>query len=163
MEYYKLAEDEVVLYKGNVELSEKETKTQLILTNLKIVFITKNEETNAAEIFGVDEVKIYEGMPQVKTHINKAEIYFKSTEKEFKFESWNELHKFTSAINKLLTGKTAVQRGAAKVKDAIALVDDTLNINSVQVVGDILKNNVVNKATKGIGAIGKSLFNKDKK
>jgi len=43
MENYDLEEDEVVLYKGNVALKNKKGETNLILTNVNFVFITKEK------------------------------------------------------------------------------------------------------------------------
>jgi len=69
MEKYKLKEDEVVLYKGNVNVGGK--NNSLTLTNLNIVFILDdidlNEENNI-EIYSVESIKIYQEIPQVKVY-----------------------------------------------------------------------------------------------
>lgn len=167
MENYKLKADEVVLYKGDVVLTGKKGNTELIFTNINLVLINKykklfsKEEITVLE-YPVNEIKIYEGVPQIKTKGSIAEIYLLETEIEIDFDSKMELHKFTNAANKLLTGETNVQKGAKKVKDAIGLVDDTLGINTVEATGNVIKNGLVGSITNSIGKIG-SLFNKKKK
>lgn len=149
MEYYQLREDEVVLYKGKVVLYGKDT--QIVLTNHNIVFIP--ESTAQTEIHSVEDIKIYKEQPQVKVKGNTVEIYFLTTEKEFKFKSIFEIPKFTNAVKNLLTGKTKTERGAEKVKKTINLVNETFNIDCVKGVGEIIKNATQKKSvTINIGA-----------
>lgn len=151
MNNYKLKENEVVLYKGDVTLSNKNSK-RLILTNLNIVLIDQ-EDNVSIEIYPIEDIKLYQGQPQIKKKGNLVEIYLLSTEIDFVFNSKIELNKFISEAIKLLTGKTAVERGAEKVKNAIKLVDDTLGINTVSAVGSVVKDGVVGKGFKKIGKI----------
>ena len=44
MEHYDLEEDEVVLYKGKVSLQNQKGITELILTNINFVLITKQKK-----------------------------------------------------------------------------------------------------------------------
>ena len=160
MEYYQLKSDEVVLFKGFITFANEQEKTNLILTNQNVVFITKFKdeflnENAKVEYYAVEDVKMYEGKPQIKLNKNIVEIYFLTTEKEFQFEQKSDQHKFFDEAIKLLTGKTKVQRAAEKVKNAISIVDDTLGIDSVHVVGDAIKDGVVGKVTKGLGSISK--------
>lgn len=166
MEYYQLKSDEVVLFKGFITFVNEQEKTNLILTNQNVVFITKYKdeflnENAKVEYYSVEEVKMYEGKPQVKVNKNLVEIYFTTTEKEFVFDVKAEQHKFVDEAIKLLTGKTKVQRAAEKVKSAIDLVDDTFGIDSVHMVGNAIKDGVVGKVTKGLGSIG-NVFKKKK-
>lgn len=167
MENYKLRADEVVLYKGKVSLKGKKGSTELILTNINLVLINKytplfrKEEVTVLE-HPVNTIKMYEGVPQVKTKDTTAEIYLLEKEIEVDFNSRMELHQFTNVVVKLLTGDDAVHRGAKKVKDSIALVDDTLGIDTVQTVGDVLKEGIVGSIAGALGKVG-NLFNKNKK
>ena len=166
MENYLLREDEVVLYKGTVLANDK--KTNLILTNINIVFISVGinpfgENAVTKELYPVNEIKIYEGIPQIKPKDREVEIYFKTGEKNFSFESKKELHLFLSEATKLLTGKTGAERNAEKVKNAIGLVNDTLGVDIVKATGEVAKDGVLNKVFAPIGKIGKSLFSKKKK
>ena len=159
MEHFELQSNECVLYKGNVTLSNKKGNTQLLLTNLNIVFITKTELTPEleeinVETFTIEQLKVYEGKPQIHIKGHTAEFYFTTGEREVTFPSKNELHKFNTSALKLITGKTTAQRNAEKVKNAINLVDDTLGINSVQIAGNAIKSGATGKAT---GLLGKSI------
>lgn len=170
MEYYNLAEDEVVLYKGDVRFCGKPNLSQLVLTNKNLVFITKTKKLfgeREAEIseYSLDDVKIYEGVPQVKTKSSDVEIYLKSTELEFSFDSKSELMKFQSAITKRLTGKTGFERGAEKVKDKIDVVNDTFGVDVVKSTEDAVKNGLIENITDifgKVGKLGKALFGKKK-
>lgn len=141
MNNYKLKENEVVLYKGDITFLESLEKAKLILTNINIVFVSK--EDNEVELYPIEEIKIYEGVPQIKTKGNKVELYLISTEKEIKFTSLIELNKFIKATIQLLTGKNTAERCAEKVKQSIKLVNDTLGIDIVGATGNIIKNGVV--------------------
>ncbi len=167
MDNYNLKAEEVVLYKGNGLFKNKKGITELILTNINIVFINKykkpfsKEEITVYE-YSVRSIKIYEGVPQIRTKGNIVEIYLLENEVEFEFYAKTELHKFVNASNKLLTGETSVQKGAKKIKNAIGLVNDTLGINTVEATGNLIKNGIVGNVTGALGKIG-SLFNKKKK
>ena len=166
MENYKLREDETKLYEGDITLSDKRGITQLILTNLNVVFITKCIDNNFSDVevdvetFSKEDIKIYQGKPQIKVNGDIVEIYFLSTEKKFKFNSKNELNKFLKCAIDVTTGKTKAERGAEKVKKVINLVDTTLGIDTVKVVGDTLKNGLANTL---VGKINKGFNNLSKK
>lgn len=166
MDNYKLKAEEVVFYKGAVTLKGKKGNTELLFTNLNVVFINRykrlfsKEEITVIE-YPTHEIKMYEGVPQIKTKGSSVEIYFKETEVEFEFDSKMELRKFINETNKYLTGESTAQKGAKKVKDAIGLVDDTLGINTVQATGNVVKNGIVGNITGAIGKIG-GIFKKKK-
>lgn len=153
---------------GGVTLNNKKGDTQLVLTNLNVIFITRykklfSQEEVDVQSYPIENIKIYKGIPQVKSNAKTVEIYLKETEIEFEFESKKELNKFMSEINKLITGKTAFERNAEKVKGAISVVNDTVGFDVVEETKDVVKNGV-----PGIfGKIGKKLFGtkgkKDKK
>lgn len=163
MRDYQLQTNEVVFYKGDVTLKEKKGATELIFTNLNIVFITRlkkflKDEEITVEIFPITDIKVYNNQPQIKYKGNLVEIYFLNTEKEIVFCSKIELHKFINSTTNFFTGKTKVERGAEKIKNAIGLVNDTLGVDSVNMVGNVVKDGVIGKVT---GVVGK-LFKKKK-
>ena len=168
MENYQLNSDEVVLYKGDGSLEDREGKTQIILTNQNIVFITthinlyKKEEVYV-EKFYIDDIKIYEEMPWVKAKGANVEIYLSTCEKVFKFQSKSEAGKFVDAVMKYFTGKTKTERNAEKVKGTIYIIDNTFGINSVELVSNALKSGVNGAIDKVTGAIGKGITNIFKK
>lgn len=170
MEHYNLAEDEVVLYKGDVRFCGKPNLSQLVLTNKNLVFITKNEsdvDINdiVTDVVSLSDIKFYQDIPQVKVNSNDVEIYLKTKELEFSFDSMSELMKFQSAITKRLTGKTGFERGAEKVKDKIDVVNDTFGVDVVKSTEDVVKNGLIENITGifgKVGKLGKALFGKKK-
>lgn len=163
MENYDLQEDEVVLYKGKVLLKNSKGSSELILTNYNFVIIAKikklfSSEQVMVEVYPVSEVKYYQDIPQVLKKGNLVELYLLHDETEFSFESGKEAHKFINAALKLLTNKTAFERGVEKTKKAISIVDTSLGVDSIgvakNVAGYAFKNNVAGKVGTGIKAIG---------
>lgn len=169
MQNYELKEDEVVLFKGVGTLSDREGKTELMLTNLNIVFSTNyktlfKKEELYVEARPITSLKVYEEIPQIKEKGQMIEMYFADTELDFVFDAKSDVHKFKDEVIKLFTGKSKSERNAEKVKNTIKLVDDTLGINSVELVGNVIKNGVVNSikgAMKDVKAIG-NIFKKKK-
>lgn len=164
MKDYELKVDEVVLYKGDVSYEEREGDTYLYLTNRNLVLVTKlkkffSEEKTSVDVFPVSEIKIYEEKPQIKVEKNKVEIYFTNTELTFAFSNVMELYKFTASAKKLLTGKSAMERGAEKVKSGIELVNDTLGVDVVADTTTALKGGLLGKVSDRVG----NVFGKKKK
>lgn len=164
MKDYELNADEVVLYKGDVSYEEREGNTYLYLTNRNLVLVTKlkklfSEEKTSLDVFPVSEIKIYEEKPQIKIEKNKVEIYFTNTEVTFAFSDLVELYKFTTSANKLLTGKSAMERVAEKVKSGIELVNDTLGIDVVADTTNAVKGGLFGKVSSMVG----NVFGKKKK
>ena len=172
MENYDLEEDEVVLYKGFVKLSGEKAVTELILTNINFVFITKLKKLFAKEevqvdTYPVNEIKFYKGEPWIKRSGQHAELYFRNDEVEFDFVSKGECRKFVSVALNLITNKNTFERGVEKVKETIAMVDNSVGVdNVVKVAGLVAKKGYVGKAVsvakqtasvvgKGVKAIGK--------
>ena len=169
MDNYELQSDEVVLYKGYVTLRKNEGETQLILTNKNLVFITKAIVNESGEVvnvqtYAVNDIKIYEGQPQIKHKGTTVEIYFLTSEIEFTFENTKEIKDFLKNILLLITGKNTFQRGVEKCKDTINVIDETLGINSVEIaknsakmVGSLMlsKSKMAQSATKIVGSITK--------
>ena len=148
MEYYNLSEDEAVLFKGNIILNNQVGATQLVLTNKNLVFITKtldpnNELIAYSDIYPIDEVKIFKDKPQIEFKDMGVEMYLKTTELYFTFDTKKELSLFKSAIIDLLTGKTSAERNAQKVKGAIGLVNETLDVDIVHSAGNLIHDGVM--------------------
>lgn len=167
MDNYELKEDEVVLYKGNVTILGEQEKTQLLFTNLNIVFISKvknifsGDEKFFVDVFPTQDVKFYNNAPQIKVENSTVELYLKSGEKFFNFDKKSELHKFENTVLNFFSGKTTAERNAQKIKSGIGLVNDTLNIDVVKMVGSSIKN-----LGKGLGSTlgeGLKVFKKNKK
>lgn len=164
MEYYDLEENEVVFYKGQVSQKNKKGTTEVVLTNINLVFVNKykklfSKEQITVDTYPINEIKYFNGVPQVVKKGNLIEVYFLGDETEFSFDSRNEARKFINAMLNFLTNKTTFERSAEKVKNTISTIDNTLGIDSKSIAGSVIQNGFVGKTTsvvgKGIKAIGK--------
>ncbi len=155
MEYYSLQPDEAVLYKGTVHFGSYDSdltgqknvlpEAHLILTNQKLVFISdspENEQGNA-ETYPIEDIKIYNGNPQIRQTDCRVEIYLKSTEKTAIFCSAHEAKRFTLSALERITGKPLSVRYAEKIKKTISLVDDTLGTDAIGTVKSVLENGII--------------------
>ena len=122
MEHYSLKQDEVCLFKGNLQQSKKGTQ-ELILTNYNLVLITKKKRLlkENVDVFThpAMEVKLYKSQYQVMQKSKKVEVYFLDCEQFFDFQSKKDANLFVSAYLKFLTGKTKFERGVDKTKENI--------------------------------------------
>lgn len=157
MAEYSLQTDESILYRGPVTVPTEKGSSELILTNINIVVSTAMKkglfakpETNAT-IYSIQDVKIYNGEPQVKQKGSNVEIYFKNQELVVCFASRVELMRFKMAAVKLLTGKSAQARGADKVKHTLNLIDNTLGMDVAGTVKGVLEKGVVGSVLGGAG------------
>lgn len=164
MENYVLGEDEVVLYQGNVLFSKNKQKTQFIFTNLNFVFIHTTEGCDSSEVvttdkYPIDDVKMYEGAPQVIPQKTTLTVYFKSGEVEFSFENRAELNKALKKIKERLTGKKAGERAAEKVNGVINCLNKALGVNLVESAGCLIQECLKSSAQKAGESIGNSVNN----
>lgn len=157
MEHYSLQASESVLYKNHVTYSKnRRASCELILTNLNLVITTATKKAfskpqTEVEVFSIEEIKIYNDVPQIKAKESTVEIYLTSTEFTVDFNSMIEAQKFSNAAYKLITGKSLATRGAEKVKNAINLVDNTLGVNTVEAVKGVVEDGIAGSILGGIG------------
>ena len=79
----------------------------------------------------IDTIKIYKDKPQLKVNGLLVEIYFANGEYTLEFPDKKEAKKFVGEALKEITGKNLFVRAVEKVKDTVAMVDETLGIDSV--------------------------------
>ena len=156
MTNYTLQPNETVLYQGNVSLEKRSGTVEMILTNLNLVFIITTRKFLAksqvdVETYPVEEIKIYNNAPQIKQKNARVEIFLTGGEIVANFESMFEAGKFVNSALRLLTGKSMAERGADKFKGAVGLVDDTLGINTVNTVKNVLENGITGTLLGGFG------------
>lgn len=159
MENYSLQANEVLLYKGEIN-----NGVEIILTNLNLVIVKKipklfKKVQVKAFVYSKDDIKIYNDVPQVKQKESSVEIFLTSEEIEVEFCSRTEAHKFVNIAYELLTGKSMVERGAEKIKNAIKLVDDTLGFDTMDTVKNVMENGIAGSL---LGGIGKKVGEKNK-
>lgn len=156
MNNYSLRPDESVLYQETISIEKRKGNTELLLTNLNLVFITtiKKAFTKSqvdVETYPVEEIKTYNGAPQIKQKDSHVQIFLVCGEISAVFPSMFEARKFVSTAMHLLTGKSAAERGADKVKNAVGLVDNTLGINTIGTVKSALETGITGTLIGGIG------------
>lgn len=159
MENYSLQANEVLLYKGEIN-----NGIEIILTNLNLVVVKKIQKffkkvQVKTFVYSKDDIKIYNDIPQVKQKESSVEIFLTSEEIEVEFCSRTEAHKFVNIVYELLTGKSMVERGAEKIKNAIKLVDDTLGFDTMDTVKNVMENGIAGSL---LGGIGKKVGKKNK-
>ena len=147
MTNYNLLPNESVLYSGDVFIEELNGDHELTLTNLNIIIVSTVKKLFAKEqitvnTYPVEQIKIYNEIPQIKQKGSNVEIFLSTEEIAFDFPSKTEAHKFIDAAMQLLTGKSAAERGSDKVKGAIGLIDNALGINTVNTVKNALENGI---------------------
>lgn len=150
MEHYTLQADEVVLYQSTCN-----NTSEIILTNLNLILITKTKQLFASEKIEtqsapISTIKIYNNLPHIKQLGETVEIYFVDGETKLVLPSKSAAKKLTTAILDLVTGTTAAVRNAEKVKSAIGLADDTLGISTVDTA--------INAVERGLGGAITKLF-----
>lgn len=157
MEHYNLQANESVLYKNHISYSKnRRASCELILTNLNLVIISTTKKAfskpqTEVESFPIEEIKVYNEVPQIKAKETTVEIYLTSTEFTITFSSMIEAQKFTNTAYKLITGKSLASRGADKVKSAINLVDNTLGVSTVETVKSVVEDGITGSILGGIG------------
>lgn len=156
MTNYTLQQNETVLYQGNVSLEKRNGTVEIILTNLNLVFVITTRKFLAksqvdVETYPVEEIKIYNNTPQIKQKNSRVEIFLTCGEIVATFDSMFEAGKFINSALRLLTGKSMAERSADKVKGAVGLVDNTLGINTVGTVKNVLENGIVGTLLNGFG------------
>lgn len=161
---YKLEETEVVLYKGEIIMLGTQQIVSLILTNEKFVFCFTNQDEYKEEVYPIDSVKMYKGVPQINIKGQNVELYLADKIKEFRFVKKSEIAKFKNVSLELLTGKTKAERSAQKVKGAIKLINDTLDIDIVKATGNLINtavytiaDDIGKSAGKAIEEVGSSI------
>lgn len=159
---YSLQADETILYERDVTIQGQKRTSHLMLTNLNIVitdFVKRSvlaKEEKEFTTYPVEDIKIYEGKPQIIQKGKNVKILFLSQELDLVFDSIIEVKKFNMAATKLVTGKSASARGSEKVKNAINIIDDTLGIDTVGTAKTVLERGVVGSLVGGVGKKSRS-------
>lgn len=155
MANYELRPDEVILYEGTATCNSYKGSLLLTLTSQKIVFEKEKglfkKERELIEILPLESVKFYNDAAQIKQKGSEVEV--QTTEKNLAmvFSGMFEARKFTGKIIDAVTGTTLAKRGSNKVKDAFAIVDDTLGLDTRGTIKGLLENGVKGTILNGIG------------
>lgn len=188
MDYYKLSNDEVILYHGTISMvsSGKEkrgrsnnTTYELLLTNLNFVFIIKTKqllkkEQVDVEIYDVNTIKFYRDSPYIVQKKAVVELYFKECEKFIEFPKKKEAQTFVAKAMRVASGKSKLVRGVQKVQREINETNENLGIDTVEiavktakvvlgVAADVGSYEDAGKKAKSLGRIAKSLIGRGEK
>lgn len=156
MTNYTLQPNETILYQGNVFIERRTATVEMMLTNHNLVFVITTRKFLSksqldVEVYPIEEIKIYNDIPQIKQKNNRVEIFLSYGEVVVLFTSMFEASKFVNAALHLLTGKTMAERSADKFKGAVGLVDNTLGIDTVNTVKTVLENGIAGTLLGGLG------------
>lgn len=155
MATYELQPEEVILYEGNVTCNIYKGELQLTLTSHKIVFEREKgwfkKEREIVDVIPLESVKHYNDAVQIRQ--KGAEVEAQTIEKNITivFSGMLEARKFTAKIINAITGTTLVKRGSNKIKDAFALVDDTLGLDTRETIKGVLEHGIKGTILNGIG------------
>lgn len=184
MKHYELQADEVILYRGQVNLLPdgkpakpapfKKSETDVILTNLHLIvdetvrgLFNKSVDTL---IYDVDVIKKYNDVPQVIQKGAYVDVYLIGTELFFQFPNKKEATLFTNAALRLLTGYSKLVRGVKKAQKAVRETEDALDIDikgamktAASVTVDVVSQSKAKQGVgKTIGMFAQSIFKKKK-
>jgi hypothetical protein len=182
MKHYELQSNEVILYRGNVNLlpDGKPTKSNrfkkeeiyLILTNLHIIVdkITQkflSKEVNTI-LYDTQTVKKYNDTPQIIQKGAFVDVYLLGEELFFQFPNKQQATQFNNAALRLLTGQSKFVRGVKKGQKAIKETEESLNIDitgtakAAASVAAEMAASAQGKKVNTIGTFAKKLFEKKK-
>ena len=145
MRNYKLKENEVVRYQSSVTLqTEKgEIPAEIILTNLNFIFVTEKKflwfkPKTRKKAFAKELVKIDKDTPAIKQTGTSVKMCFTKEDRVITFAEKKEAWKFIINAWELVTGKNIFERSLDKVKQALDLIDETMDWNIADFVKDAL-------------------------
>lgn len=156
---YELQPDEVILYEGNVTCKTYKGSLQLTLTSQKVVFEKEKgfvkKERELVDVIPLEDVKLYHDAAQVKQKGADVEVQTVGKNITIVFSGMLEARKFTAKIVNAVTGTTLATRGSSMIKDAFALVDDTLELDTRGAIKGVLEHGVKGTILNGIGKSNK--------
>ena len=154
MKNYTMKPDEVVRYQGPVTLQTEKGNipAELILTNLNFIFVTEGKKflwfKPKAKVvaFAKELVKTYKDAPEIKQSGTAVYISFANEDRIILFEEKKEARVFVINTWEIVTGKGIFERGLDKLKQALDLIDEKLDLNIVQLIKDSITSGIPNAA-----------------
>lgn len=155
MSNFQLLTDEVVLYEGTVSSRTYRGNLKITLTSRNIIIEKEvgiiKKSLELVDSFPINTIKCYNGSPQITQKGTSIQIQTQSENIDLTFTGIIDASKFTNKLIDVLTGTTLAKRGSQKVKDAFALVDDTLGLDTRGTLKGLLENGVKGILLNGIG------------
>ena len=154
MRNYKVKEDEIIRYQGPITLqtAKGDVEAAIILTDLNFIFITEGKKflwfkpKDRWQAFAKEDVKVFMDAPEIKQTGTAVKIAFEKEDRILVFEDKRDARLFTIKAWELITGKSSLDRSLDKLKQALDLIDDAVEINMMELIaearnfGETLKN-----------------------
>ena len=142
MKDYVLRDDETILFRGSAVLmpdgkknAKNEEKSDVLLTNLNIVFVVKAKKLfrtiQEVNVYSVSDVKIYDEAVQIIRRKAVVDIYLKSIELFADFGKEKYAKEFCDKALKLISGNSKFVRSVKKTQKAIKETNEALDIDVV--------------------------------
>ena len=155
MKNYELHPEEVILYEGTATCKSYKGNLQITLTSKKIVFEKKKglfkKERELVDTVLLENIKFYNNTVQIKQKGSVVEIQTIDQNLAITFSGIIEARKFTGKSIDAATGTTLAKRSSNIVKDAFAVVDDTLGLDTRNAIKGVLENGVKGALLNGVG------------
>ena len=154
MTIYEMQPDEVILYEGNVSCPKYKGNLQVVLTSQKVVFEKEKglfkKEHELVGFIPLESVKLYNDAVQIKQKGSVVEMQTVGENLMIAFPDMLEARKFTVKVINTITGTTVAKRGSNMIKNAFALADDALGVDTRGTIKDILEHGVKGIVLNGI-------------
>lgn len=152
---YELHADEVILYEGSANCTVGKGSLKLTLTSQKLIFEREKgifkKELELVDVVSHEEIKVYNGVAQVKQKASTVDIQSISKNITITFNGMLEAKKFAGKLIDTVTGTTIAKRSSEKIKGAFDMIDDTLGVDTRGTVKGFLENGVKGTILNGIG------------
>ena len=170
MRNYKLKPDEVIRYQGPIHLqTEKATiPAEIILTNQNFIFVTEGKKwlwfkkKTKVVAFTKEQVKLYNDAPEIKQNGTGVMICFDKEERILVFDEKKAARIFAINAWEIVTGKGMFERGLDKLKQALDLIDEKLDLNIIELVKGAITTSVQSATTNILQGAAQVLLPKKK-
>ena len=150
MKNHQLQPNEVVRFQSpiTIQTEKGDVPAELILTNLNFIFVTERKKflwfkrKNRVVAYGKELVKTFKDTPEIKQTGTAVLISFANEDRIIVIESKKEARIFVINAWEIVTGKNILERGLDKLKEALDLVDEKLDLNIVELVKAAITHNV---------------------
>ena len=132
MSNYKLDNNEIILFEGQVTVKDLKTKVNFTLTSKKIVFEKEKgifkKKLKAIDIIPLVNIKVYKESVQIKRR--KSNITIQTIDRNISLSCSNtfEAKVIVEEIIKIKTGYNIFKRSSNKLKKAINVANDVKNV-----------------------------------
>ena len=154
---YKIKENEVIRSQNTIALKtvKGDIPAEIILTTMNFIFVTEGKKflwfkpKAKVKVFAKELVKTYKEAPEIKQTGTEVRISFAKEDRILQFETKKDARNFVINAWEIITGKGAFERNLDKLKQALDLIDEKLDLNLMQLAKETISNGVAS-AKQGI-------------